>query len=197
MKGRKKVVTDSNFSENVRVIKDKNGKDIVVIDEIRFKGKRAVNWNDVRDYLRQFVGRSYLVSDTKDLIYIGNDLPNEYAGSEYTYKLNGTVAKAKANASQGVPEMISSAKGKYFRKNNEEKHNRNAKFGWYRYDSRFAVPVYSEDGTVERYNAFHASLIVRHSEDGNLYLYDVIDVKKETSNPLEHLSAVHDTKPIS
>ncbi len=190
-------MVDNSFSEKAKVIKDKNGKDIVVIDEIRFKGKRAVNWNDVRDYLRQFVGRSYIVSDTKDLIYIGNDLPNEYSGSEYTYKLNGTVAKAKANASQGIPEMISSAKGKHFRPNNEEKHNRNAKFGWYRYDSRFAIPVYSEDGAVERYNAFHASLIVRHSEDGNLYLYDVIDVKKETSNPLEHLSAVHDTKPIS
>ena len=190
-------MVDNSFSEKAKVIKDKNGKDIVVIDEIRFKGKRAVNWNDVRDYLRQFVGRSYIVADTKDLIYIGNDLPNEYSGSEYTYKLNGTVAKAKANASQGIPELISSAKGKHFRPNNEEKHNRNAKFGWYRYDSRFAIPVYSEDGTVERYNAFHASLIVRHSEDGNLYLYDVIDVKKETSNPLEHISAVHDTKPIS
>ena len=35
---------------------------------------------------------------------------------------------------------------------------------------------------VERYNIFHASLIVRYSEDGKLYLYDVIDIKKETSN---------------
>ena len=50
---------------------------------------------------------------------------------------------------------------------------------------------------IERYDAFHTSLIVRHSEDGNMYLYDVRDVKKETSNPLEHLGAVHDTKPIS
>ena len=63
-------MVDNSFSEKAKVIKDKNGKDIVVIDEIRFKGKRAVNWNDVRDYLRQFVGRSYIVSDTKDLIYI-------------------------------------------------------------------------------------------------------------------------------
>ncbi len=62
--------------------------------------------------------------------------------------------------------------------NNEEKHNRNAKYGWYRYDTRFAIPVYAENGTIERYNAFHASLIVRHSEDGNMYLYDVIDVKR-------------------
>ena len=36
----------------------------------------------------------------------------------------------------------------------------------------------------ERYNIFHASMLVRHSNDGKLYLYDVIDIKKETSNSL-------------
>ena len=42
-----------------------------------------------------------------------------------------------------------------------------------------------EVGEIERYNIFHASLIVRHSEDGKLYLYDILDIKKETSNPIE------------
>ena len=37
---------------------------------------------------------------------------------------------------------------------------------------------------VERYNVFHASLVVRHNENGKMYLYDIIDIKKETSNPL-------------
>jgi hypothetical protein len=59
------------------------------------------------------------------------------------------------------------------------------RYGWYRYDSHFALPVYDENGTVKRYNVFHASLIIRHSEDGKKYLYDVIDIKKEMSNPLE------------
>ena len=76
-------------------------------------------------------------------------------------------------------------KGKHFRENKESKHWRNAMYGWYRYDSRFAIPVYRDDEEVERYNIFHASLIVRYSEDGKLYLYDVIDIKKETSNPIE------------
>ena len=62
---------------------------------------------------------------------------------------------------------------------------RNAKYGWYRYASRFALPVYNETGEIERYNVFHASLIVRHSEDKKLYLYDILDIKKETSNPIE------------
>ena len=115
---------------------------------------------------------------------IGDDLPSEYSGSKYTHSIKGTNAKAKANAVQGIPEMIEIAVGKHFRENKESKHWRNAMYGWYRYDSRFAIPVYRDDEEVERYNIFHASLIVRYSEDGKLYLYDVIDIKKETSNPL-------------
>ena len=110
---------------------------------------------------------------------IGDDLPSEYSGSKYTHSIKGTNAKAKANAVQGIPEMIEIAVGKHFRENKESKHWRNAMYGWYRYDSRFAIPVYRDDEEVERYNIFHASLIVRYSEDGKLYLYDVIDIKKE------------------
>ena len=169
---------------NTNVIIYSMGEKIVIINEIKFKGKRAVNWNDVRLYLRKYVGDAYTVIDTNDKIYIGADLPNEYTGSNYTYSLKGTVAKAKANASQGIPEMIKIAVGKHYRENNEEKHNRNAKYGWYRYDSKFALPVYNDNGIIDRYNVFHASLLVRHDENGRFYLYDIIDIKKETSNPL-------------
>ena len=48
-----------------------------------------------------------------------------------------------------------------------------------------ASQIDDEVGEIERYNIFHASLIVRHSEDGKLYLYDILDIKKETSNPIE------------
>lgn len=61
----------------------------------------------------------------------------------------------------------------------------NAANGWYRYDSRFALPVYDESEEVERYNVFHASMLIRHANDGKMYLYDVLDIKKETSNPFK------------
>ena len=35
------------------------------------------------------------------------------------------------------------------------------------------------------YKVFHASLLIRHDENGRKYLYDIIDIKKETSYPLE------------
>ena len=170
---------------NVSVIQDVDGNKIVIINDIRFKGKRSINWKEVRAYLKEFVGEFYIIASTGDAIYIGSDLPSEYTGSNYTKKLNGTAAKAKANVTQGIPEMIEISIGKHFRENNDKKHNWNAKNGWYRYDSRFALPVYDESGEIERYNIFHASMIIRHANDGKKYLYDVIDIKKETSTPLE------------
>ena len=35
---------------------------------------------------------------------------------------------------------------------------------------------------LERYNVFRVIIIVRHDEDGSLYLYDIMNIKKETSN---------------
>ena len=43
------------------------------------------------------------------------------------------------------------------------------------------MPVYDENGDVERYNLFSARLLIRHASSGKMYLYDVLDIKKETS----------------
>ena len=173
------------MDRNINVITDLNGNKIVLINDIIFKGKKSINWDDIRTYLESYVDKFYEIADTKDIVYIGKDLPDEYTGSKYTYSLKGANAKAKANASQGIPEMLEIATGKYFRKNSGEKHQRSAANGWYRYNSRFAMPVYDDEGKVEQYNVFHASMLIRHANDGKMYLYDIIDIKKETSNPFK------------
>ena len=57
--------------------------------------------------------------------------------------------------------------------------------GWYRYTTRFAFPVYGEDGEIDRYNIFRIEVLIRQEEDGKMYLYDLVNIKKETSTPLE------------
>lgn len=175
---------DKKEKHNISIVKDVDGNSIVIINDIRFKGKRSVNWKDVKEYLEEYVGEVYTIVETKDIVYIGKDLPDEYTGSRYTENLRGANAKAKANASQGIQEMLHIATGKHFRINMVAKHRRNAKYGWYRYDSRFALPVYDGSGEIERYNIFQASLLIRHAADGRMYLYDIIDIKKETSNSI-------------
>lgn len=171
----------SDTKRNVSIIYDAEGNKIVLINDIIFKGKRSVEWADVEKYLRQYVGEFYQIADTKDIIYIGTDLPDEYAGSNYTKHIKGTVAKAKANAAQAIPEMIEIATSKAYEENKKNKHSRHAKNGWYRYDTRFALPIYQENGELDRYNVFCARLLIRHASSGKMYLYDVLEIKKETS----------------
>lgn len=64
----------------------------------------------------------------------------------------------------------------------KEKHDKDAKHGWYRYDVQFAIPVYENDVLI-RYNVFRARLLINHAQNGKKYLYDILTIKKETSKP--------------
>ena len=165
---------------NVSVILDADGNKIVVINDIVFKGKRSISWEEVEKYLKRYVGDIYSIAEDNEIIYIGSELPSEYAGSVYTKKLKGADAKAKANAAQAIPEIIEIASNGVFEENRKAKHGRDAQNGWYRYDTRFALPVYGEDGNIERYNIFRGRLLIRHASSGKKYLYDILEIKKET-----------------
>ncbi|MBQ0078813.1 MAG: hypothetical protein KBS66_02830, partial [Eubacterium sp.] len=142
------------MNRKISIIEDLEGKKTVVIHDVRFKGKRSIDWNEVEEYLKQFVGEFYRIEQSNDVIYIGADLPDEYAHSNYTQILKGANAKAKANAAQAVPELLEIANNKQYEANRKVKHNRDAKFGWYSYDSRFAIPIFDEKGELEKYNVF-------------------------------------------
>ena len=79
---------------NVSVILDADGNKIVVINDIVFKGKRSISWEEVEKYLKRYVGDIYSIAEDNEIIYIGSELPSEYAGSVYTKKLKGADAKA-------------------------------------------------------------------------------------------------------
>lgn len=60
-------------TRNVFVIKDADGNNIVMINDIRFKGKRSINWDEVKAYIEEFVGNDYTIAETSDVVYIGSD----------------------------------------------------------------------------------------------------------------------------
>ena len=69
-----------------------------MINDIIFKGKRQIDWDDVERYLRQYVGEFYEIADSGDIVFIGKEFADEYTGSNDTARLKGTLAKAKANS---------------------------------------------------------------------------------------------------
>jgi len=176
--------TGMKEKRNVDIVLDTEGRKIVMIHDTIFRNKQNIAWSEVEKYLQQYIGNVYTIVEDGERVYIGKDLPDEYAHSNYTAKLKGTLAKTKANAAQAIPELIEISINKTYAGNTEEKHKVDAKNGWYRYDSRFAIAIYDNDGEVERYNVFKARMIIRHDADGKKYLYDIINIKKEPSTPL-------------
>ena len=166
----KSAKVGGNVEKNIDITRNADGNMIVIINNICFKGKRKINWDDVEAYLKQYIGGFYDIMESGDRVYIGSDFADEFGGSNDTARLKGTLAKAKANAVQGIPKLIEHASGKRYKENLADKHVHNAKYGWYRYDSRFALPVYGNNGDVERYNVFRAEILIRHAEDGKMYL---------------------------
>ena len=166
------------MEKKVGIIKDADGKSIVVINNLRFKGRRSVDWNIVEDCLKEYIGECAEITETSDIVYIGTDFPDEFAHSKDTKALRGANMYAKANSVSAIKEMIEIATNKIFAESYAIKHNADAKFGWYRYDTHFAIPVYDDNMELQRYNVFKARILVRHAWDGKLYLYDILRTKK-------------------
>lgn len=160
---------------------DEKGRKVVVINEILFRGKRNLPWEKVEEYLKRYIGKIVTVAETGEEIHIGSDFPDEYKGSEDTIRTRGPYAKAKANAAQGIEEMVTIARKTSESDNLKDKNSKKAKYGWYRYLTRFALPVVNEKNTITHYNVYMATLIVRKDHRKKLYLYDIVHVKKESS----------------
>ena len=141
----------NNTSAKINIISDENGKGIVIINDIRFKGKQHIDWNEVESYVREYVGSCYEIIETSDIIYIGSDFPGELKGSEDMKRLKDA--------------------------------NVDEKYGWCKCTSRFALPVYSSEGELERYNVFFIELFIEHASDNRLYLNDMVKLKKKTEYP--------------
>ena len=77
------------------MIKGKNQDGIVVINDIVFKGKRNVDWEAVKKYLQRYVGTYYQVEENKDIVYVGNEFPEEFTESESRKDLKGLMRRQK------------------------------------------------------------------------------------------------------
>lgn len=167
------------------IAKDKKGNKVVVINEIIFEGRKNLPWKEVEKYLKRYIGAVVQISETAEFVHIDKDFPDEYKGSEDTKNVRGASAKAKANAVQGIIQMIQIARKTSVSDNMKWKNNKKASQGWLRYLTRFALPVLNNQNVITHYNIYIATLVVRKNEKGKLSLYDVVNVKKESQTVFE------------
>lgn len=45
------------IERNISAIKDVNGNQIVIVNDIHFKGKRNIDWDEVEQYLKRSIGK--------------------------------------------------------------------------------------------------------------------------------------------
>jgi hypothetical protein len=168
-----------------KIITDSDGKKVVVIADIIFFNKQNINWKEVEKYARQFSGKAIKVHGTGEIVHIGSNFSDEYTGSKYTNHLKGAKAKAKANAIQGICEMVEVATDKIFRPNHKNKHCLDAAEGWYYYRTRFALPIYDTKKKTCKYNVYNGCLVTNCNIYGKIHLYDLVDIHKEKGEPLD------------
>ena len=85
---------------------------------------------------------------------------------------------------KGIPVVVI-ASNKRARENYKVKHKYDAKNGWYYYSVRFALPIYKDEIQTNEYNVYSGRILVNCTNSGRMYLYDLVDIKKEASNPLK------------
>ena len=176
---------NSKKTKDIVIISDAEGKKLVLINDIRFKSRRAIDWEEIEEYLKEYIGQCFEIAESAEKVYIGSDFPDEFANSNERITLKGTNEKAKANMITAVGELIQIATNRTQYPDYSQKHKAKAKYGWYRYDTRFGIPVYDENGDLLRYNIFSTRMLVRCDADGKSYLYDFARIKKETRSPHE------------
>ena len=56
------------MKRNSEVVQDDEGKRIVVIHNIPFKGRQNIDWDSVENYIRRYIGQFVEIMDTGDTV---------------------------------------------------------------------------------------------------------------------------------
>lgn len=164
-----------------------NGDQVVWIENSGFTNTQLKDPNAIAQYIAAHIGEVYKIIESGQRVYIGKDLPGEYTHSKYTsylQKKNPSTLKAKNRAVSALGEMIEIATNRRWEAT-KHKLSKDAKYGMYRYDTKFAFPVKDQKGNVTTVKAYDAELLIRNASDGKKYLYDIVNIKEDTANALD------------
>lgn len=191
--------SDSGTKYSIEVI---DGRVMTVIDV----GNNTSTFELAEKYLKTLVNSekpfATILSEAQE-VYVGKDLPGEYKSSEDTKRLYKDLKKVKMQAATNLDEMLLLAEHGEWQENKKEKHEIDAKYGWYRYNVEFAVPIMNVKREIDHYTTYEATLLIRNDADGKSYLYDMVNLEKKktviSTSSTEQIQSEVDassTKPI-
>lgn len=134
--------------------------------EVKDAQKRA------KEHIKEQKGISYKNILTSNTILIDDKTANEYIYSCYTRWSKTDMKYVKCILANYIKELFMNASSKSYEANQKNKHNFDAKYGFYKYGVKFSI-VDNDKETI-----YTCSLLVRNDANGKKYLYDILDIKK-------------------
>ena len=171
---------NNNLDENIyfsEIYNSDGSFDRVKIEQNIFENSQGKSIKKtIKEYLTQHIGEYYNIIESGQKVYLGEDLPNEYSYSEYSKKLPTNKLLAKGRASSNLQEIIENANNRQWSKNKKIKHAQDAKYGFYKYDTKFSFDVNGKE------QIYSGTVLIRNDANGKKYLYDILDIKKVGNN---------------
>lgn len=184
-----KNATPKDGADVKYLLKKVNGKNVVWIDNADLTNKQLNDHKAIAEYIAHHIGEVYTIIESGQKVYIGKELPSEYTQSKYTSYLrqrSPQTLKAKNKAVSDLGLLIETATNRRWERT-KHAHSKDAEYGMYRYDSSFAFPVKNADGSLASIKAYDVELLIRNSSDRKKYLYDIVGIKKNTTDALDLL----------
>lgn len=125
----------------------------------------------IKEYLEDYIGDVYTIIESGQKVYLGKDLPKEYAYSKSFRSLPTSKKLAKGRAASNLKEIIENSANRKWEPNKKEKHNIDAKYGFYKYDTIFSFDYNNKE------KIYNATILIRNDTNGKKYLYDIINIK--------------------
>ena len=69
-------------------------------------GKRKINWKEVEQYLKQYIGEVYEIMDSADIIYVGNDFADKDQAATYLWLPVSYLSRAVMQLLSTAPFLI-------------------------------------------------------------------------------------------
>lgn len=127
----------------------------------------------IHDYIKEHIGDIYTIIESGQKIYLGKDLPGEYAYSKSAQSLPVSNKLAKGMASYNLQEIIENVTNRKWEKSKHSSHDKDAKYGFYKYDTAFS---FYHNGSEKIYTGV---VLIRNDANGKKYLYDILNIRPQ------------------
>ena len=183
-------VENTNESKNL-IAKTNTGSNVVVLDSLMFSKKHKLNAatrDKIFNAFKTLLPKKFEINSDGNIVNFNKTSPKEFWYSKYSNwlkKNDQDIMRAKNLVVGQLGELINiSENGKLEPERKGVVHVKDptiGKNGFYHYDTTFAIPKFDGRKNIIGYEVYEGELVLDNNEDGNVYFYDLINIKESNT----------------